>query len=182
MSKRAQFMVMVAGTNITVTYNSIALPAKSFSLDINNNLEDDDFRLGSLYLGDVTEKRREVTAGINVRPADATLWKQATYGAGATTAPTGLTSKNPLVITMTTYESIPGGTPTTSYQLQLTFPSAILAPLGVVPSGDDVIEHDYEVRMVRPITASRARYCTASTIDSAGPAPVTPPLRAPRWR
>lgn len=38
---------MIVGTNVTVTYNGVSLPAKTFSLDINNNFEDDDFRLGS---------------------------------------------------------------------------------------------------------------------------------------
>lgn len=53
---------MFVGSNITITYNSVSLPAKSFSLDINNNFEDDDFRLGSFFIGDLSPKGREVTA------------------------------------------------------------------------------------------------------------------------
>jgi hypothetical protein len=71
---------MIVGTNVTITYNAISLPAKNFSLDINNNFEDDDFRLGSFYIGDLTAKRREVTAGFGIRESSSALWRQATYG------------------------------------------------------------------------------------------------------
>jgi hypothetical protein len=39
-----------------------AMPAKNFSLDINNNFEDVTSASGSFYIGDLTPKRREVTA------------------------------------------------------------------------------------------------------------------------
>jgi hypothetical protein len=61
---------MLVGTNIVATYGGVQLPAKSFTLELNNNLEDDDFRLGSFFLGDVTEKRRELTMGFALRPED----------------------------------------------------------------------------------------------------------------
>jgi hypothetical protein len=143
---------MVVGTNIVVQYNGVTVPAKSFSLDINNNLEDDDFRLGSLFLGDVTEKRREVTLGLGIRPADATLWKQATYGLPAATQAGGLTTKEDMLITLTTYEVVTGAS-VTPYSCSFVVPAAIIAPFAVEPSGDDVIEHDIEIRAVRPNVA-----------------------------
>lgn len=141
---------MVVGTNITVTYNGIALPAKSFSLDINNNIEDDDFRLGSLYLGDMTEKRREITMGVTIRPDSSALWRQAVYGTPAATTPGGIATKQQVVITVSTYENIAGSTPPTPFSMSFTVPKAIIAPFAVEPSGDDVIEHDLEIRAVRP--------------------------------
>lgn len=144
---------MAVGTNVTVTYNGVTLPAKSFSLDINNNLEDDDFRLGSFYLGDVTEKRREITMGVTIRPSDSALWKKATYGAGATTTPTGLTDKQQAVITIASYETIPGSTPATPYSLTITVPKAAIIPFSVDPSGDDVLEHELELQALRPDNA-----------------------------
>jgi hypothetical protein len=145
---------LVVGTNITVTYNAVTLPAKSMSFDFNNNLEDDDFRLGSLTLGDVTEKRRDVTVGLTIRPQDSGIWRQAVYGTAAATGPGGVTTKQAVVITMSTYEDMPTGTPATKYSLTLTIPKAIIAPFGLEPSGDDVIEHDIEMRAVRPATAT----------------------------
>lgn len=141
---------MVVGTNITVTYNGVTLPAKSFSLDFTNNFEDDDFRLGSFYLGDLVAKSREITIGVGVRPQDSALWRQAVYGTPAATAPGGQTTKAQTVITMTTYEDIIGGTPPTKSSLAITVPSSIIAPFGLEPSGDDIIENDMEIRAIRP--------------------------------
>lgn len=150
---------MAVGTNITVTYNGVTVPAKSFSFDMANNLEDDDFRLGSFFLGDVTEKRREFTFGLALRPANSALMRQAVYGASAATAVGGLVTKQAFVITISAYEDIPGGTPATKYSVQFTVPKAAIAPFAVEPSGDDVIEHDLEIRALRPDPA--VPICTA---------------------
>lgn len=145
---------MIVGTNVTVTYNAVTLPAKSFSLDINNNVEDDDFRLGSFYIGDLTAKRREITASFGIRESSSALWRQATYGVSSATEPGGLTTKNQLVITCKTYEEIQGGTPTTPNTLTITIPKFILSPYSLDPSGDDVIENDVEGQALRPQTAT----------------------------
>lgn len=146
---------MIVGTNVTITYNAVSLPAKSFTLDINNNFEDDDFRLGSFYIGDLTAKRREVTAGFTIRESSSALWRQATYGVPAATAPGGLTTKNQLVITCLTYEFIAGGTPsTTPNTLTITIPKFILTPYSLAASGDDIVESDITGQAVRPLLAT----------------------------
>lgn len=146
---------LIVGTNITVTYNAVQLPAKSFSLDINNNIEDDDFRLGSLTLGDLTPKRREITMGVTVRPNDSALWKQAMYGSPSASAPVGGAAlKQQVVITITSYEDIPGANAGVKYATVITVPSAALVPFSVEPSGDDVLEHDIEIRALRPNPAT----------------------------
>lgn len=142
---------LIVGTNITITYNSVSLPAKSFTFDINNNFEDDDFRLGSFFLGDLTPKQREVTASVTIRHSDATLFRQATYGTAAATAVGGLTTKQPVVITCSTYEDIPASSPLTKASLTITMPSVILEPFAFEPSGDDVLESDINMRAVRPV-------------------------------
>lgn len=140
---------LLLGTNITVSYNAVTLPAKSFSLDINNNLEDDDFRLGSLTLADVVEKRREIKMGVTVRPNDSTAWRQAMYGSSAATGPQGgAATKQQAIITITSYEDIPSGTPATKYSCTFTVPFAIIAPFNTTPSGDDVLQQDYEITSV----------------------------------
>lgn len=140
---------MIVGTNIDVTWGGAALPAKSFSFDITNNLEDDDFRLGSLFLGDLVEKRREVTAGVTIRPEDNSLWREAVYGSPVATGPlAGAASKGELRIIATTYEVI--GTSTDTYMLDITIPQATIAPFALEPSGDDVMEHSIEIRALRP--------------------------------
>lgn len=143
---------LMVGTNISVVYNSVTLPAKSFSLDINNNFEDDDFRLGSFYLGDLTAKRREITASFNLREASSAMWRQAVYGTTAATSPGGVVTKNALVITMTSYEMI--GATATPFRLQFTFPKFALTPYALAISGDDIIENDLEGQALRPSAAT----------------------------
>ena len=141
---------MMVGTNIGITYNGVALPAKSFSLDIANNFEDDDYRLGSFYIGDLTPKSREITASFNIRHVSSAQWRQATYGAPTVTEAGGLTVKAPLVIKASSYETISGSTPATPYSTELTIPKFVLAPFSYEASGDDILENDIEGRGLRP--------------------------------
>lgn len=142
---------MFVGTNISVMYNAVTLPAKSFKLDINNNIASDDFRLGSFYIGDLTAKRREVTASFNIRQSSSAMWRQAVYGIPSAVAPGGIATKGELVITISSYEDIPGATPTgTKYQIVLTIPNFVLKPFSFAAAGDDIIENDVEGQAVRP--------------------------------
>jgi len=150
---------MIVGTNITVTYNAVSLPAKSFAFDMTNNFEDDDFRLGSFFLGDLVAKGREFSGTLSIRPQDALLWRQASYGGSALTAPGGVTQKNQLVIACTTYEDIVGGTPLTKGSLTFTMPKVALEPYTLEQSGDDIIENDITFQVLRPLAATPA--CTA---------------------
>lgn len=145
---------LTVGTNILLTYNGVTLPAKSFAFDVNNNFEDDDYRLGSFFLGDLTAKGREVNGSFAIRPADSNLWRQAVYGGSALTTPGGLTTKQQLAITATTYEDIVGGTPLTKGSVTITIPKVALEPYGLEPSGDDVIENDISWRALRPVAAT----------------------------
>lgn len=138
---------LIVGTNITVTFGGVTLPAKSFNFDFTNNFEDDDFRLGNLFLAGLTGKGREVTAGFNIRPEDSTLFRRAAYGSAAATTAGGLSDKQALVIEAKTYEKI-GATAVGT--IKLTMPKFILSPHSLDPSGDDVIETDIEGRAVRP--------------------------------
>jgi hypothetical protein len=147
--RRTDTSPLLVGTNIILSLGGVQLPAKSFSFDLNNNLEDDDFRLGSLFLGDLTEKRREVTMSVKIRPEDSDLWKQATWGSAGATSPQGQPTYDDVTISITSYEDIPGATGV-KYSMIFTVPSVILKPFSVDPSGDDVLEHDIEIQAVRP--------------------------------
>lgn len=145
---------LIVGSNVCVRWGGVDLPAKSFSLDINNNLEDDDYRLCSMSLGDAVEKRREITMGVTIRPSDSALWRTAMWGGPAATAPLGQSYKDDVEIEIETYEDIPGATAGIKYNLTIVVPMAIIAPFSLDPSGDDVIEHDIEIRAVRPSLAT----------------------------
>jgi hypothetical protein len=141
---------MIVGTNITLTYGGVTLPAKSFSLDINNNFEDDDFRLGSFYIGDLTPKGREITASFTIRESSSAMWREAVYGLNTAVAPGGLTQKKELVINCQTYENIEGSTPLTKSSIELTIPNFTLTPYALSVSGDDIIESDIDGQAFRP--------------------------------
>lgn len=140
---------LLVGTNITATYGGLSLPAKSFTFELNNNLEDDDFRLGSFFLGDVTEKRRELTCGFVLRPEDAAYWLQSVYGEAGATEPGGLVSKEAVVITIESYEAA-GTSATEKHKIVITIPKAAFQPFELAVSGDDVLEHDVTLQALRP--------------------------------
>lgn len=153
---------MFVGSNITVAWNGVNLPAKSFSLDVNNNMETDDFRLGSLFLGDITEKRREVMMNVTIRPDDSSLWRAAMYGSMTATTPGGTVLKDDVAITISSYEKI-GTALTNTYQVTFTIPTAAIKPFQVSPSGDDVIQHDLEIQALRPSAGTSIITATVKT-------------------
>jgi hypothetical protein len=157
---------LTVGTNITVTYNGVTVPAKSFSFDLNNNFEDDDYRLGSFFIGDLTPKGREVSAGFAIRESSSALWRQAVYGTPAATAPGGITTKQALVITCQTYEQIVGSSPLVTERYVLTIPKFALTPYSLDASGDDIIESDLEGQALRPSSATPITTLTVRTEDA----------------
>lgn len=142
---------MMVGGQVAITFNGVTLPAKSFNFEVNNNLETDDFRLGSLTLGGIQEKRRELKMSVNYRPNDSTMWKAAMYGATGLSAPqAGPAYQGAVNVKITTYETIGdvvGGTP---YSINLEIPYCAVSPFKVSPSGDDVISNDIELTPMRP--------------------------------
>ena len=155
---------LTVGTNISLTFGGVQLPAKSFALDINNSIEDDDFRLGSFYIGDMTAKSREVNGSFTVRPENSDLWRRAVYGATAATTVQGISAKSPLIIHAETYEDIPGADAGIKYSIDFNMGQVALEPFNLEPSGDDVIENDISWRALRPVAANPI--LTAEVVNS----------------
>ena len=142
---------MMVGGQVSITLDNAALGAKSFSLEINNNLETDDFNLGSLYLASITEKRRDIKMSCSYRPQDATMWKAAMYGDPDATSPqAGPAYHGPVSILIESFETIGdevGGTP---FSCLIEIPAAVVAPFKLSPSGDDVLQNDLEITAIQP--------------------------------
>ncbi len=145
---------ITVGTNIKVLYDGADIKAKSFSIDINNNFEDDDFRLGSFYLEDLTPKRREVNGSLTLRHESKDMMRAALLGDSAATAAGGLTTKKPITIEIDTYTTIPTSAPPTTFGLDLTFNQTVFEPFGYEPSGDDILESDVTFQALRPVSAT----------------------------
>lgn len=141
------------GTNVAVSYSGVPLPAKDFSWDLTNNFEDDDFRLNSLEIADLTAKARELTGSVTIRPTSSAYWRQASLGKAAATVIGGETTKGELKITCQTYEFI--GATATRHKLEFVMPQVMLSPHGLGPSGDDVIESAIDFTALRPNPANK---------------------------
>jgi hypothetical protein len=155
---------MIVGSSITVSFDGNDLHGRSFNLEFGNNIETDDFRLGSLFMFDAVAKRRALTAGISYRPEDSDIWKQAMWGAANIDTPRGGPAyRGPLTISIETYETIGNEVAGTPYSLTIEVPEATLAPFKISPSGDDVIGTDIEITAVRP--DADIPLCTATVVN-----------------
>ena len=68
--------VVLEGTSISL---------KNISVELNNNIVDDDFRIGTRLLASTVERRRTITATLDVVPTDANIFKKTVYsGTGNT--------------------------------------------------------------------------------------------------
>lgn len=142
---------MMVGGQVAVTLNGTPFKSKAWNMDINNNIESDDFYLGSILLGDMVEKRRELKLGFTYRPEDSDLWKSATYGDSSFTLPkAGRAYRGPVSISVTSFETIGDVVLGTPYSLLVEIPHAVVAPFQLSPSGDDVIQNDLEITPIRP--------------------------------
>lgn len=137
------------GSSVLLTYKGIDLKPKSFSWDLANNFEDDDFRLGSFIVADLTAKEREITGSVSIRHKDALLLRQAALGSPTATEIGGLTTKEEMVIELRSYQPISGVTPVTPHSLKFTMPYVMFSPASPSPSGSDVLENDLEFTALR---------------------------------
>lgn len=145
---------MMVGGEVLVSFGGVTLPANSFAFDINNNIEKDNFVLGSVFASDATEKRREIKATCSYRPSDSVLWKAAMYGSSVLTAPVaGPAYQGAASVKFTTYETIGDVVAGTPFSVLLEFPNVVITPYKLSPSGDDVLSSDLEFTIVRPDAA-----------------------------
>ncbi|WKW85479.1 major tail protein [Rhodococcus phage Reynauld] len=142
---------LAVGQNITAKYADTKLPAKSFSLSINNNFEDDNHYLGGAYLGDLTAKGREISASVNMRHTDAKAMRQSMFGTPTATEALGVPTKDKFEVMIESPEVISGvtGTPI-KYSLKFEIPKAVYEPFSFAPSGDDAFENDVTLQAIRP--------------------------------
>jgi len=145
---------MMVGGEVLVSFGGTTLPANNFSFDLNNNIEKDNFVLGSVFAQDATEKRREMKMTCSYRPSDSTLWKAAMYGSSALTSPAaGPAYQGAASIRITTYETIGDVVAGTPFSVLLEMPNVVITPYKINPSGDDILSNDLEFTLVRPDAA-----------------------------
>jgi len=117
---------------------------RSAKFSFNNNLEDDDFRVGRRTLGDIPEHRRELSATLTIRPDSNALYRKAVYGNASAHVPTNDVYSGELIMQWDSGSNVIGST-AYPYKLKVTVPNAYFRPFTIEPSGDDIIEHDLEL-------------------------------------
>lgn len=142
-----------AGGSIVV--DSGAMSVKSVSMDIANNIADDDFRIGSRTMSSMVEKRREISASLEIVPTDNSVFRQAIFGSSSATTVSGLqtTFGGALFLRFETAAKIPGSA-TVGYQLDFTFSKAMFRPSSFSGANDDMITQTLEMIVVDTSSAT----------------------------
>jgi hypothetical protein len=145
-----------------VELEDTTLRTKTFKLEINNNLVDDDFSIGSRILGDIVEGNQEFTGTLNIRPDDSDLYKKAVYGSESANEPTNdiyqgsfsIEYTSPTMIASTAYP----------YRIKIEAGSCNFKPFKYEPKNNDPIEHDLEIV---PFLPGDGNEIVTITIDNA---------------
>lgn len=139
---------LVVGNGVTITFNGVTFSVKSLEMTLKNNLVDDDFRLGTRGLGDIAERRRELTLKMDVafNPTDE-LYRKAFYGdAAASSAGYQIYTTN-AVISFDTHETLSasGG----NYRWTIELAEVVFMAAPVPTSGDSLVVVPLELLAIK---------------------------------
>ena len=134
----------------TVIIDGGEYKVRSVSTDINNNLNEDDYRVGQRTLGTIKERRRDMTVSVELTPEDSTIFRKTYYGSASATTASGAQTvfQGPLFIRMQTPQLIPGTT--VPYQLDINFTKVAFRAAPFTTSGEELITQTLEVVPVKP--------------------------------
>lgn len=139
---------LLVATKATITIGGSVVSSKKLSLEINNNLVDDDYRIGSRFLGEIAEKRRELSCSIDVvlNPASA-LYQKSFYGAAASTEAGFDVYADSLDIVLDSPTKI--GTSNTTYKILFSIKRAVFMSAPVPASGDDLVVVTLDLKPIK---------------------------------
>lgn len=151
----------------SVVINNAAMSVKSVSLDIANNIADDDFRIGSRTLQSLVEKRREISASVEIVPTDNSIFRQAVYGSSSATTVSGLQTVfgGALFLRFETAAKIPGSA-TVGYQLDFNFPKAVFRVSDYSGANDDQITQTLDMLVVDTSNAAIGTVVLRNTTEN----------------
>lgn len=139
---------LLVATKTTINFGPAAISAKSLTLEVNNNLVDDDFRIGSRFLGDITAKRRELMLNLDVvLDTTSELYRKSFYGGAALTSAGFDVYADSVDIILDSPTVI--GTSTTTYKILFQIKRAIFMAAPIPASGDDLIVIPLELKPVK---------------------------------
>ncbi len=138
-----------AGGRVNLDDSSVSV--KNLSFEIKNNIVEDDYRIGSRILGSLAEKRRELTATIDIVPEDSKTYRKSVYGSPTATTVSGLqqTFSGAFHFSLESADGvyIPGTTQ--KYTLDVDIPKAVFRKAPIPTSGDDLITETLEMLPIK---------------------------------
>lgn len=122
---------------------------RSASFEINNNLEDDDYRVGRRTLGDIGEHRRELSVSLTIRPDSIDVYRKAVNGAVNACMPGCDAYESDVTLNFETCDDLIKAGCAHKWAMQIVIPHAIWNPFTIEPSGDDTIEHELNLTPIQ---------------------------------
>ncbi len=139
---------MLIATKATVNIGGVEVSAKTASVTFNNNLDADDFRVGSRFLGDITEKRREIDLNMDiVLDTTSELYRKSFYGGASETEPGFDVFAERVDITLESPTKI--GTTALPFKILLSIKNATFMAAPTPASGDDLIVVPLELKATK---------------------------------
>ncbi len=129
---------MLIATQANVNIGGVNVSVKKASITIKNNLENGDFRVGSRFLGDITEKRREIDLSLDiVLDTTSELYKKAFYGSATANSATNDVYADSVDIVLSSPTKI--GASALPYKILFSVKNAVFMTAPIPAKGDDLI-------------------------------------------
>jgi hypothetical protein len=139
---------LLVATKATINIGGVPVSVKSCSVEYKNNLDDGDFRVGSRFLGDITEKRRELDVKMDVTlDTTSELYKKAFYGAAnATSAGFSVYADSVDIILESPTQIATSGI---YYKMLFSIKNAVFMAAPTPASGDDLVVIPLELKATK---------------------------------
>lgn len=139
---------MLIAVSATVNIGGVAVSAKKATINYKNNLENADFRVGSRFLGDITEKRREIDLSMDiVLDTTSELYRKAFYGAANATSAGFAVYADRVDIILSSPTNI--GTSAIPFKIQFTIKNAVFMAAPIPAKGDELIVIPLELKATK---------------------------------
>lgn len=139
---------LLVATKATINMGPAAISVKNLTMDYNNNLVDDDYRIGSRFLGDISERRRSLSLKMDaVLDTTSELYKKAFYGSSSLSEAGFDVYADSVDIIMDSPTAI--GTSSTTFKIVFQIKRAVFMTAPVPASGDSLVVIPLELKPVK---------------------------------
>jgi len=139
---------LLVATKATINIGGQTVSAKSCSIEYKNNLDSADFRVGSRFLGDITEKRRELDVKMDlVLDTSSELYKKAFYGSSTASEAGFDVHAESVDIELSSPTNI--GSSSLPYKVLIQIKNCVFMSAPTPSSGDDLVVIPLELKATK---------------------------------